>query len=132
MSENEALFTGLCRQLSALRAQLCWSRWRLGGESSRACRCPWRIVGRQSAGRGQCAGRSPVDRGKQGMKRSLMTDGHGIPLVRVLASASRQDSPLLALTLDLLIVRHLSANGHSFGLELSFQVDDERAIGDLP
>jgi IS5 family transposase len=41
-----------------------------------------------------------VDRGKQGMKRSSMTDGYGIPLDRVLAPASRHDSPLLAATLD--------------------------------
>jgi hypothetical protein len=30
---------------------------------------------------GETAGRSPVDRGKQGTKRSVMTDGAGIPLV---------------------------------------------------
>lgn len=41
-----------------------------------------------------------MDRGKQGMKRSSMTDGYGIPLDRVLAAASRHDSPLLATTLD--------------------------------
>jgi transposase len=29
----------------------------------------------KAPGGGECAGRSPVDRGKQGMKRSLMTDG---------------------------------------------------------
>jgi transposase len=29
---------------------------------------------------GEVAGRSPVDRGKQGLKRSLVTDGVGIPL----------------------------------------------------
>jgi transposase len=34
------------------------------------------------------------------MKRSSMTDGYGIPLDRVLAPASRHDSPLLAPTLD--------------------------------
>jgi transposase len=28
---------------------------------------------------GEAAGKSPVDRGKQGTKRSLMTDGSGIP-----------------------------------------------------
>ena len=38
--------------------------------------------------------------GQQGMKRSSMTDGYGIPLDRVLAPASRHDSPLLAGTLD--------------------------------
>jgi hypothetical protein len=41
-----------------------------------------------------------VGRGKQGMKRSSMTGGPGIPLDRVLAPASRHDSPLLAPTLD--------------------------------
>ncbi|GAB2446710.1 IS5 family transposase [Streptomyces incanus] len=51
---------------------------------------------------GEVAGRSPVDRGKQGLKRSGMTDGYGIPLGRVLAGANRHDSPLLAPTLDLL------------------------------
>jgi transposase len=54
----------------------------------------------KAPGGGECAGRSPVDRGKQGMKRSSMTDGYGIPLDRVLAPASRHDSPLLAATLD--------------------------------
>ncbi len=54
----------------------------------------------KAPGGGQCAGRSPVDRGKQGMKRPLMTDGHGIPLDRVLAGANRHDSRLLAATLD--------------------------------
>ena len=54
----------------------------------------------KAPGGGECAGRSPVDRGKQGMKRSSMTDGYGIPLDRVLAGANRHDSPLLAPTLD--------------------------------
>ena len=54
----------------------------------------------KAPGGGECAGRSPVDRGKQGMKRSSMTDGYGIPLDRVLAPASRHDSPVLAPTLD--------------------------------
>jgi transposase len=50
----------------------------------------------KAPGGGERAGRSPVGRGKQGMKRSPMTDGYGIPLDRVLAAASRHDSPLLA------------------------------------
>jgi transposase len=53
----------------------------------------------KAPGGGDCAGRSPVDRGKQGMKRSCMVDGYGIPLGRVLAGANRHDSPLLAPTL---------------------------------
>ena len=54
----------------------------------------------KAPGGGECAGRSPVDRGKLGYKRSLLVDGAGIPLGRVLAPASRHDSPLLAPTLD--------------------------------
>jgi transposase len=48
---------------------------------------------------GEVAGRSPVDRGKQGLKRSLVTDGQGIPLHLVAAGANRHDAPLLAATL---------------------------------
>ena len=49
---------------------------------------------------GEAAGRSPVDRGKQGTKRSLLVDGHGIPLGTVVAGANRHDSPLLRSTLE--------------------------------
>jgi hypothetical protein len=56
-------------------------------------------VHHQGPGGGECAGRSPVDRGKQGTKRSSMTDGYGIPLDRVLAPANRHDPRLLAPTL---------------------------------
>lgn len=56
----------------------------------------------KAPGGGECAGRSPVDRGKQGMKRSVLVDGGGIPLGRVLAGAQRNDSALLAATLDTL------------------------------
>jgi Putative transposase of IS4/5 family (DUF4096)/Transposase DDE domain len=48
---------------------------------------------------GEKAGRSPVDRGKHGLKRSTLTDGTGIPLHVVSAGANRNDSPLLAPTL---------------------------------
>jgi transposase len=54
----------------------------------------------KAPGGGEVAGRSPVDRGKLGYKRSLLVEGKGIPLGRVLAPASRHDSPLLAPTLD--------------------------------
>ena len=48
---------------------------------------------------GEAAGRSPVDRGKQGLKRSVVTDGSGIPLHVVAAGANRHDAPLLESTL---------------------------------
>jgi hypothetical protein len=50
---------------------------------------------------GEKASRSPVDRGKQGIKRSTVVDGRGIPLGVVTAPANRHDSPLLEETLDL-------------------------------
>ena len=49
---------------------------------------------------GEAAGPSPVDRGKQGTKRSLLTDAGGIPLGCVVAPANRHDSPLLRPTLE--------------------------------
>jgi transposase len=49
---------------------------------------------------GEKAGRSPVDRGKQGLKRSTLTDASGVPLHLVSAGANRHDAPLLAPTLD--------------------------------
>lgn len=48
---------------------------------------------------GEVAGRSPVDRGKQGLKRSVVTEGHGLPVHVVAAPANRHDSPLLGPTL---------------------------------
>ncbi|MGY3681096.1 IS5 family transposase [Streptomyces sp. TE33382] len=49
---------------------------------------------------GDKAGRSPVDRGKQGLKRSVASDACGVPLGIVSDGADRHDSPLLGPTLD--------------------------------
>lgn len=49
---------------------------------------------------GEVAGKSPVDRGKQGTKRSLITEGGGIPLGCVSAPANRHDSVYLRPTLE--------------------------------
>jgi transposase len=49
---------------------------------------------------GEVAGRSPVDRGKQDLKRSVVTEAGGIPLGAVPAAANRRDDGLLAATLD--------------------------------
>ena len=62
---------------------------------------------------GEAAGKSPVDRGKQGTKRSLLTDGAGIPLGCVVAPANRHDSPLLRPTLGRL---------ERFGFDLPEQI----------
>ncbi len=49
---------------------------------------------------GECAGPSPVDRRKGGLKRSTATDAAGIPLGAVVAPGNRHDSPLLDPTLE--------------------------------
>jgi transposase len=53
---------------------------------------------------GQTAGPSPVDRRKQGLKRSTVTEAGGIPLGTVAAPANRRDDGLLAATLDTLVM----------------------------
>jgi hypothetical protein len=49
---------------------------------------------------GEKAGKIPVDRGKQGIKRSTAVDARGIPLGGVTAPANCHDSPLLVPTLE--------------------------------
>jgi len=53
---------------------------------------------------GQVAGPSPVDRRKQGLKRSLAVEASGLPLAAVPAPANHRDDGLLAATLDALEV----------------------------
>ena len=48
---------------------------------------------------GEKAGKSPVDRGKQGIKRSTVVDADGVPLGVITAPANRHDSSLLSETL---------------------------------
>ncbi len=62
---------------------------------------------------GEAAGRSPIDRGKQGTKRSLLTEGSGIPIGCVVAGANCHDSPLLRPTLEKLA---------RFGIDLPQQI----------
>jgi transposase len=45
---------------------------------------------------GEKAGKSPVDRGKQGIKCSTAVDGEGIPIGSVSRPANHHDSPLLS------------------------------------
>jgi putative transposase len=57
-------------------------------------------------GRG-ATGNNPTDRAKMGTKRSMLTDGTGIPLAVVVEGANRHDSKLLVATLDgLVVARH--------------------------
>jgi putative transposase len=49
-------------------------------------------------------GANPTDRGKKGVKRSLLTDGVGIPLAIVIDGANRHDMKLLCATLEGIVI----------------------------
>ena len=53
---------------------------------------------------GAATGANPTDRGKAGPKRSLLTDGAGIPLALIVDAANRHDVRLLSATLDGLVI----------------------------
>jgi transposase len=53
---------------------------------------------------GKKSGQNPTDRSKQGVKRSLLTEGHGIPIGLVLDGANRQDMKLVQATLESIVV----------------------------
>lgn len=53
---------------------------------------------------GESTGPSPVDRAKSGTKRSLLTDGRGVPLAIAVAGANRHDMKLTSATLQSHIV----------------------------
>jgi len=80
---------------------------------------------------GQKAGRSPVDRGKRGIKRSVAVDAEGIPLGVVTAPANRHDSPLLSETLDTVreLPEHASIHlDRAYDSKVSHQLLESRAL----
>jgi putative transposase len=58
----------------------------------------------QSALGGDLIGPNPTDRGKNGVKRSLLVETTGGPLAAVIDGANRHDTKLLSATLDAVIV----------------------------
>jgi putative transposase len=66
----------------------------------------WRSTGRWARRRwvGKKTGRNPTDRGKRGVKRSLLVDGRGVPLGVVIDGANRNDHKLMRQTIETLAV----------------------------
>jgi putative transposase len=54
---------------------------------------------------GEKVGKNPTDRGKLGTKRSLLTDGHGLPLGVAIDGANRHDMKLVDATLEAIMIR---------------------------
>jgi putative transposase len=53
---------------------------------------------------GKKTGPNPTDRGKDGVKRSLLTEGHGVPVGLAIDGANRHDMKLLRATLESIVV----------------------------
>ena len=69
---------------------------------------------------GEGTGRNPTDRGKLGWKWSLLTDRHGIPIGWTIDGANRNDSVLLAPTLDAAAQRGLLADIETIWLDRGY------------
>lgn len=52
---------------------------------------------------GEGTGPNPTDRGKRGTKRSVLTDGQGVPLAIVVEGANRHDMKLVEPTLEAIL-----------------------------
>jgi transposase len=80
---------------------------------------------------GKKTGHNPTDRGKQGVKRSLLTEGHGVPVGLVIDGANRHDMKLARATLDSLVVERPEAPAdHPQGmcLDAGYDYDMIRAL----
>lgn len=53
---------------------------------------------------GEKTGSNPTDRGKSGVKRSLLTEGHGVPIGLAIEGANRHDMKLVRRTIESLVV----------------------------
>ena len=84
-------------------------------------------------GRG-ATGKNPTDRAKMGTKRSMLTDGAGIPLAVAVEGADRHDAKPLVATLEGLMVARNPAAGEEEGagseqhlcLEAAYDSDEVR------
>ncbi len=75
----------------------------------------WRWTGRWARRRwaGKKTGPNPTDRGKRGTKRSLLTDGRGVPLGVALAGANKNDHKLLRETVETIPVERPTATAET-------------------
>ena len=111
-SGYERIATPGCSDRTIRRRVAQWAQWGLAGKlHAAALRAYDQVIGLELGDvpvdgcmtkapcGGEKAGPSPVDRRKGGLKRSVASDGYGIPLGLASAGAHRHDSPLLAPTL---------------------------------
>jgi len=73
-------------------------------------------------------GPSPVDRSKQGTKRSIITDGNGILLGCVIAAGNRNDAKLLDATLASIPTQYQSKGGDQLWLDAIYDTKEVNTI----
>lgn len=54
---------------------------------------------------GKKSGPNPTDRAKSGVKRSVLTEGHGVPIGLAIAGANRHDMKLVKETIESIVVQ---------------------------
>lgn len=79
---------------------------------------------------GEVAGKSPVDRGKLGMKKSVAVDANGIPLAVEIAPANVPDSYLLSPTLAKVERLGLLVNNATLHLDKGYRGSRVKAVLD--
>ncbi len=80
---------------------------------------------------GEKTGSNPTDRGKSGVKRSLLTEGHGVPIGAVIEGAQRHDMKLVGSTIESIVVeRPKPTEEHRQGmcLDKGYDYDEVYAI----
>jgi len=80
---------------------------------------------------GEKTGPNPTDRGKSGVKRSVLTEGHGVPIGVVIEGANRHDMKLTRPTLAGIVVDRpepTEANPQGMCLDKGYDYDEVRDI----
>jgi putative transposase len=76
-------------------------------------------------------GPNPTDRGKSGVKRSLLTEGHGVPIGLTIEGAQRHDMKLVRPTIESIVVERpepTKAHPQGMCLDKGYDYDEVRGI----
>jgi putative transposase len=80
---------------------------------------------------GEKTGKNPTDRAKQGVKRSLLVEGHGLPIGLDVEGANRNDMKMVRTTLESIPVERpepTAAQPQGMCLDKGYDYDEVRAI----
>ena len=80
---------------------------------------------------GKKTGPNPTDRGKRGVKRSLLTEGHGVPIGLAVEGAHRHDMKLVRHTLESVVAERPEATAEAeqgMCLDKGYDDDEVREI----